>query len=94
VTWKIVGSLMAGVLLGRLLNVENGEVLGLVGDFALAALLFAVGFSLGADADLGRKIKGLPKIYLGAPMQIWAGRSRDCPRSIWLFPSWWPRVPS
>jgi len=73
VTWKIVGSLMAGGLLGRLLNVENGEVLGLVGDFALAALLFAVGFSLGADADLGRKIKGLPKIYLAVPFLVAAG---------------------
>lgn len=72
-TWKILTSLAAGVLYGLVLQVQNGELLGLVSDLALAALLFTVGFSLGEDRDLWKKVKGLPRISLAVPFLVALG---------------------
>ena len=72
-TWKILTSLAAGVLCGLVLQVQNGELLGLVSDLVLAALLFTVGFSLGEDRDLWKKVKGLPRISLAVPFLVALG---------------------
>ncbi|MDI9459966.1 LysO family transporter [Candidatus Darwinibacter acetoxidans] len=72
-TWKIVGSLVAGILCGLVLNTPAPEVLNVVTDLALAVLLFAVGFSLGEDKDLWQKIRDLPKISLAVPFLIAIG---------------------
>lgn len=72
-TWKILGSLVAGVCGGLLLNLPGGEALSLVTDLALAALLFAVGFSLGEDPELWKKVRSLPPISLAVPFLIALG---------------------
>ncbi|HHW72345.1 MAG TPA: lysine exporter LysO family protein [Firmicutes bacterium] len=72
-TWKILSSLAAGLLCGFFLRVPEGEIVGLAPDLALAALVFAVGFSLGEDEQLWAKVKALPKALLAVPFLIAAG---------------------
>jgi uncharacterized membrane protein YbjE (DUF340 family) len=54
-TWKILSSLAAGLLCGFFLRVPEGEIVGLAPDLALAALVFAVGFSLGKTSSSGQR---------------------------------------
>jgi uncharacterized membrane protein YbjE (DUF340 family) len=73
-TWKILSSLVLGALTGLLLLPEGtSNFLGPLSDISLAVLLFAVGFELGQDADLGRKIKNLPRISLAVPFVVALG---------------------
>lgn len=73
-TVKIIGSLLAGILSGFLL-LPKGSLGSIqwITDGALALLLLTVGYDLGQDQDLGKKIKGLPKIALTIPFLIALG---------------------
>jgi uncharacterized membrane protein YbjE (DUF340 family) len=73
-TYTIPGSLVLGFLSGLFLLPKGlADVLGSLTDYSLAVLLFAVGFELGRDAQLGQKIKDLPKTYLAVPFVIAIG---------------------
>jgi uncharacterized membrane protein YbjE (DUF340 family) len=73
-TWKILGSLVLGVLTGLLLLPEGASnLLGPLTDISLAVLLFTVGFELGQDAELGQKIRNLPRISLVVPFVVAVG---------------------
>lgn len=70
-TLKILTSLALGILAGLFL-LPQGDIgaIGSITDGSLAVLLFAVGFGLGQDLDLQKKIKDLPKISLAVPLLI------------------------
>lgn len=73
-TIQIVGSLIVGILCGLFLLPEGSVTsIQLITDGALALLLFTVGFDLGQDKDLGKKIKDLPKIALAVPFLVAIG---------------------
>lgn len=72
-TWRIMGSLVAGVLCGLLFKVPGGAALELGTDLSLAVLLFVVGFSLGEDHELWKKVRSLPPISLAVPFLTAAG---------------------
>lgn len=83
-TGQILGSLAAGILCGLVLKIENGALLGSLTSWALAALLFTIGFSLGEDRELWSKVRGLPKISLGVPFLIAAGSISGAALVGWL----------
>ena len=73
-TLRILSSLVLGFLAGVFLLPEGlPSMLEPLTDISLAFLLFAVGYDLGQDADLGRKIKDLPRISLAVPFVIALG---------------------
>ena len=73
-TLKILSSLVLGFFAGLFLLPEGlPSVLEPVTDISLAVLLFAVGFDLGRDGELGRKIRDLPRISLAVPFVIALG---------------------
>lgn len=73
-TSKILGSLLAGILTGFFLLPQGslGPIQS-ISDWALALLLLTVGYELGLDQDLGKKIKELPKTALVVPGLIAIG---------------------
>lgn len=73
-TIQILSSLALGILAGRfLIPISIAGAIGPITDIALAALLFAVGFDLGQEADLRQKIKDLPRIALAVPFLVAIG---------------------
>lgn len=73
-TVRILGSLALGIFVGLLfLSPENLTHVALISDWALALLLFTVGYDLGRDQELGKKIKELPKTALAVPFLIALG---------------------
>lgn len=73
-TWKILISLVLGFF-GGVFFLPQGlpSMLEPLTDLSLAVLLFAVGFDLGQDTDLGRKIRDLPRVSLAVPIVIALG---------------------
>ncbi len=73
-TLRILSSLVLGILAGRfLLPASIVGTIGTITDISLAALLFAVGFDLGKEADLRQKIKDLPRVSLAVPFLVALG---------------------
>ncbi len=73
-TLSISASLVLGIIMGLFfLPVGIANLIGSIGEISLAVLLFTVGFDLGRDANLGQKIKDLPKITLAVPFLVALG---------------------
>ncbi|MDI9421969.1 MAG: lysine exporter LysO family protein [Bacillota bacterium] len=73
-TARILTSLALGILAGLFLLPEGYiGVMGSITDLSLALLLFTIGFNLGHDRDLWKKIKDLPRISLVVPVLIALG---------------------
>lgn len=73
-TVLIISSLLGGLICGYLLPFSTDlAFLPALTDWALALLLFTVGYDLAAGGDLRKKIKGLPKIALAVPFLIAIG---------------------
>ncbi len=73
-TLSISASLVLGIIMGLFFLPEGiANLIGSIGEISLAVLLFTVGFDLGRDANLGQKIKDLPKITLAVPFLVALG---------------------
>lgn len=73
-TIRILISLVAGVIFGMLFLPETDlAAINLFTEGALALLIFTVGFDLGLEDNLWKKVKSLPKMVLAIPFMIALG---------------------